>query len=57
LILVGKFSLESNLIFYAGLGVLVLTSAWNSWPMASRCGCAPPPGASNSLECTTRGDK
>jgi len=30
LILADKFSFESNLIFYAGLGLLVLASAWNS---------------------------
>jgi mercuric ion transport protein len=56
LILVGKFSLESNLLFYAGLGLLVLASVWNSWPVASRCDCAPAAGTFNTLECTTRID-
>ncbi len=41
LILFGKFSLASNPVLYVGLGVLILASAWNSWPIASRCICAP----------------
>ena len=41
LILLGKFSLASNPVLYAGLGLLILASAWNSWPIASRCICAP----------------
>ena len=51
LILLGKFSLASNPVLYAGLGLLILASIWNSWPIASRCVCAPaaekfhPPGA------------
>lgn len=40
-ILLGKFSLASNPILYAGLGLLILASVWNSWPIASRCICAP----------------
>ncbi len=55
-ILVGKFALVSNLIFYAGLGLLVLASVWNSWPMASRCDCAPAAGTFNTLGRTTRRD-
>ena len=53
LILLGKFSLASNPVLYAGLGLLILASAWNSWPIASRCICAPatetlhPSGAHN----------
>ena len=35
LILLGKFSLASNPVFYAGLGLLILASAWNSWPVPS----------------------
>ena len=54
LILAGKFALESNLIFYAGLGLLVLVSAWNSWPTASRCDCAPAAGTFNTLECNNK---
>jgi len=41
LILVGKFSLASNPVLYAGLGLLILASVWNSWPVTSRCVCAP----------------
>ena len=40
-ILVGKFSLASNPVLYVGLGLLILASVWNSWPIASRCICAP----------------
>jgi mercuric ion transport protein len=57
LILAAKFSLESNVIFYVGLGLLVLVSAWNRWPMSSRCGCAPAAGTLNTLDCTTRRDQ
>ncbi len=53
LIMAGKFSLESDLIFYAGLGLLVLASIWNSWPMASRCDCAPAARTLDTLECAT----
>lgn len=41
LILFGKFSLASNPALYAGLGLLILASVWNSWPVTSRCICAP----------------
>jgi mercuric ion transport protein len=41
LILFGKFSLVSNPVLYAELGLLILASVWNSWPIASRCICAP----------------
>ena len=41
LILLGKFSLASNSVLYAGLGLLILASVWNSWPTTSRCICAP----------------
>ena len=41
LILLGKFSLASNPILYVGLGLLILASVWNSWPVTSRCICAP----------------
>jgi mercuric ion transport protein len=40
-VLLGKFSLASNPLLYAGLGLLILASVWNSWPIASRCICAP----------------
>lgn len=41
LILLGKFSLAFNPILYVGLGLLILASVWNGWPIASRCICAP----------------
>jgi glutaredoxin len=44
LILFGKFSLTSNPVFYAGLGLLILASVWNTWPAASYCACAPAEG-------------
>ena len=40
-ILLGKFYLASNPVVYVGLGLLILASVWNSWPIASRCICAP----------------
>ena len=30
--LVGKFALSLNLVLYAGIGLLVAGSVWNSWP-------------------------
>ncbi len=44
LILFGKFSLASNPVLYAGLGLLIVASVWNSWPITSRCICAPAAG-------------
>ena len=44
LILWGKFSLASNVLAYAGVGLLIGCSLWNSWPQraARRCPrCAP----------------
>lgn len=35
LVLGGKFVLNLNLIMYAGVGVLVVASIWNSWPKRS----------------------
>ena len=40
-ILFGKFSLASNPVLYAGLGLLIVASVWNGWPTTSRCICAP----------------
>lgn len=40
-ILLGNFSLASNPVLYVGLGLLILASVWNSWPVTSRCICAP----------------
>jgi len=31
-ILVGKFTLESDAIMYAGVALLVIASIWNTWP-------------------------
>src|SRR5258706_6985348 len=33
-VLLGKFAFESNLIVYAGLGLLVIASLWNAWLLA-----------------------
>lgn len=33
-VLLGKFALESNPIVYSGLGLLVIASLWNAWPLA-----------------------
>jgi mercuric ion transport protein len=47
LILWGKFSVESNVLAYAGVGLLISSSVWNSWPRraADRCPqCAPASG-------------
>lgn len=38
-ILFGKFSLESNTLMYAGLGLLVAASIWNSWPRRPADSC------------------
>lgn len=38
----GKFSLESNLVMYAGLAVLVTASVWNTWPQQKRPCCIEP---------------
>jgi hypothetical protein len=41
-VLYGKFSLESNLIMYTGLAVLVAASVWNTWPQKKRSCCIEP---------------
>lgn len=41
LLMYGKFSLASNPVLYAGLGLLIVASVWNSWPIPIRCECAP----------------
>lgn len=38
IVLLGKFSLESRVTVYTGLGLLIAASIWNSWP---RQQCAP----------------
>ncbi len=37
-VLLGKFVLESNLIVYSALGLLVIASLWNAWPLADVAG-------------------
>lgn len=32
IVLLGKFALEKNTAMYAGIGLLVAASLWNSWP-------------------------
>lgn len=32
-VLIGKFSFESNPAMYAGLALLIVASVWNSWPL------------------------
>ena len=54
LILFGKFSVASNPVFYSGLGLLILASVWNSWPVAPRCDSALAAGSFNNLECSRR---
>lgn len=39
LILCGKFYLESPAIVYAGLGLLIVASIWNSWPAKPATAC------------------
>jgi len=34
-VLLGKFAFESNLIVYSALGLLVIASVWNAWPLAN----------------------
>jgi hypothetical protein len=38
LILFGKFSLDSAVVMYSGVGLLVIASAWNAFP---RCRTEP----------------
>lgn len=40
IVLLGKFSMESNAVMYSGLAVLVIAYVWNTWPRrfaAGRC--------------------
>ena len=40
IVLLGKFGLESDAALYAGIGLLVAASLWNSWPSRRRAeGC------------------
>lgn len=56
LIMLGKFSFASNPVFYAGLGLLVLASVWNSWRVAPYCHCTPAAGSFNNQECSRRNE-
>jgi len=39
IVLLGKFALESNAAMYAGIGLLVVASLWNSWPRRRAQAC------------------
>ena len=39
IILVGKFTLESQTAMYSGLGLLLASSIWNSWPLRLENSC------------------
>lgn len=39
LILWGKFSLDSNVLAYAGVGLLISSTLWNTWPRPSAGQC------------------
>jgi hypothetical protein len=57
LILWGKFSLESNVLAYAGVGLLISSSLWNSRPRpaAGQCPrCAPAGGGLVQLSATEK---
>jgi len=41
IVLIGKFSFESDPAMYAGLAVLVAASLWNSWPRKQRAATCP----------------
>jgi len=46
-VLYGKFSLESNLVMYIGLAVLIAASVWNTWPQQKRTCCIEPQRVEN----------
>lgn len=39
-VLLGKFAWESKLAMYSALGLLVVASLWNAWPLADMTGDA-----------------
>jgi len=43
-VLLGKFVWESNPIMYAGIGLLVVSSLWNTWPRRDKSNEATCPG-------------
>lgn len=40
IVLGGKFGFESDLAMYAGLGLLVTASVWNTWPRHAAAACS-----------------
>ena len=38
-VMLGKFSFDSDPAMYAGLGMLVVASLWNTWPKRARAAC------------------
>lgn len=42
-LMIGKFYFDSDAAMYAGLGILVAASLWNTWPRSSGNGTAPCP--------------
>ena len=41
LLLVGKFSLDMVPMLYAGIGLLIVASVWNSWPVRANLSTNP----------------
>jgi len=39
MVLVGKFRFDADAAMYGGIGLLVLASLWNAWPLRSGAGC------------------
>jgi hypothetical protein len=39
IVMIGKFGFESDSAMYAGLGLLVAASLWNSWPRPRKAAC------------------
>ena len=39
-VMIGKFDLESNPVTFTGIVVLVVTSAWNMWPLPAVESCS-----------------
>lgn len=38
-ILVGKFTTDSHMVLYCGVGMLMGASVWNAWPQTNRSCC------------------
>ena len=39
LVVIGKFSIQSTVMMYAGLALLIASSIWNSWPRRLQIPC------------------